>query len=224
MGSEGGFTMAEDVSSKIHEHFSTFPRRTYPKGQILVFADESPEHIYYLVKGKVREYGISYRGDEVIVNIFKPPAFFPMSWAINKTTNDFFFKTEEETELHVVPAGIAVQFLQDNPDVMFDLLSRLYRGVDGLLGRLIHLMSGTAKSRLLYELIIESRRFGEGDGKKESTLSISELDLAARSGLSRETVSREMQKLKDQKLVSLAGKKLYLKDVAALEQMLGNEI
>lgn len=215
--------MASSVNDKIHEYFSKYPQRSYPKGQILVFADESPEHIYYIQSGKVRKYGITYRGDEVIVNIFKPPAFFPMSWALNRTPNKYFYKTEAETVVHIVPADEALQFLKDNPDVTLDLLSRIYRGMDGLLGRIVHLMSGTAKSRLIYELIIEARRFGKQQKDGSYLLNVSELDLAARAGMSRETVSREMRKLKELKLISLDSQKMIVKDLAGLEKALGAE-
>ncbi len=89
--------MTSAVSSKIDQFFRTYPQRSYPKGQILVFAGEEPEHVFYITKGRVRQYDVSYRGEEVIVNVFKPPAFFPMSWAINKTPNKYFFKTETDT-------------------------------------------------------------------------------------------------------------------------------
>lgn len=212
------------VADKIELAFSKYPKRTYPKGQILVFADENPDHIFYIVEGRVRKYDVSYRGDEVIVNIFKPPAFFPMSWAINKSPNKYFYKTETKTELHIVPTDVALEFVKSNPDVMLDLLSRIYRGMDGLLGRVVHLMSGTAKSRLIYELIMECRRFGEQDKSGNYTLTSNEVDLAARSGLSRETISREMQKLKDLGIVSIKGKVIEVKDLPALEDMLGGEI
>jgi len=216
--------MPSDVAEKIEQHFSKYPRRSYPKGQILVFADESPEHIFYIVSGKVRKYDVSYRGDEVVVNIFKPPAFFPMSWAINHTPNRYFYKTEEPTELHVVPVNDALEFVKSNPDVMFDLLSRIYKGMDGLLGRMVRLMSGTAKSRLLYELIIECRRFGQKQGNESYALTTSEVDIAARSGLSRETVSREMRKISDQGLVKVQHNGIVVNDLAALEKILGSEI
>lgn len=212
------------VPQKIADHFSKFPKRAYPKGQILVFADESPEHVYYLIKGKVRQYDVSYRGDEIIVNIFKEGAFFPMSWAINGTDNKYFYKTETDTELRVVPSREAVEFVKANPDVLFDLLSRVYRGMDGLLGRIVHLMSGTALSRLVYELIIESRRFGKQDKDGKYLLNISEVDLAARSGLSRETVSREMRKIKDQGLVTISDRRICVTDISALEEKLGSTI
>jgi CRP-like cAMP-binding protein len=212
------------VTEKIDAYFSKYPKRNYPKGQILVFADESPEHVYYIVSGQVRQYDVSYRGDEVIVNIFKPPAFFPMSWAINRNNNHFFYKTENATEVHVVPVDDALQFIKDNPDVMLDLLSRIYRGVDGLLGRIVHLMSGTAQSRLIYELIIEARRFGDEGQKGSIILSSSELDLAARAGMSRETISREMHKLKKAGLVDVSSKGIEIKDMAGLQQKLGHEL
>ena len=216
--------MEPDIAKKIHHYFSQYPKRSYPKGQILVFADESPEHIFYIVSGRVRKYDVSYRGDEVIVNIFKPPAFFPVSWAINRTPNHYFYKTETLTELHIVPTEAALEFIQSNPDVMLDLLGRVYRDMDGMLGRIVHLMSGTAKSRLIYELIIECRRFGEKNNDGSYTLNTSEVDLAARTGLSRETVSREVQKLKEQGLVTVTGKILAVQKVAALEKILGTEI
>ncbi len=217
--------MATEIEQKIADHFSKYPKRSYPKGQILVFADEDPEHIFYIIKGKVRQYDVSYRGDEVIVNIFMPPAFFPMSWAINKTKNKYFFKTEADTELHIVPPEDALEFVKSNPDVLLDLLSRLYRGVDGLMGRMVHLMSGTANSRLIYELIIESRRLKKADGAQDSyTLSTNEGGFAARSGLSRETISREMHKLKTEGLVKVTPRGIVVKDLTKLEHKLGAEL
>ncbi|HSW37537.1 MAG TPA: hypothetical protein VLG37_04195 [Candidatus Saccharimonadales bacterium] len=47
--------MNPDVANKVDQYFSKYPYRSYPRGQILVFADENPEHIFYLVKGKVRK-------------------------------------------------------------------------------------------------------------------------------------------------------------------------
>jgi CRP/FNR family cyclic AMP-dependent transcriptional regulator len=216
--------MIATVPEKIFSTFGAYPKRSYPKGQILVFADENPEHIYYIIRGKVRQYDVSYRGDEVIVNVFKSPAFFPMAWAINRSPNRFFYKTEEETEVHVVPVDVALQFIKDNPDVLLDLVSRIYHGVDGLLGRVVHLMSGTAKSRLMYEIIIECRRFGEEKTDGEYMLSVNESDIAARTGLARETISREMQKLKDKGWISIKQDEISVTDIAGLEKALGTEI
>ncbi len=212
-----------EMADKIDEFFSRFPERTYPKGQILIFADENPEYIFYITSGKVIAYDISYRGDEVITNIFKQPAFFPMAWAINRTPNRYFYKTDAATTLRIAPIEETLNFLKANPDVTLDLLGRVYRGMDGILGRLVHLMSGTAKSRLLYELLIECRRFGDIKSDGSCVLTITEQAIAMRAGLSRETVSREMRKIKDAGLVSLDKNSLTIHNVAAIESDLGHD-
>ncbi len=215
--------MPSEIANKVHEHFSQYPRREYSKGHILVFADENPDHIFYIVEGRVRKYDVSYRGDEVIINVFQPPAFFPMSWAINHTPNKFFYKAETKVVLHAVPTSAALEFITQNPDVALDLLGRLYKGLEGIYGRLVHLMSGTARSRLLYELIIECRRFGKKTNGSY-ILNINEVDLAARAGLSRETVSREMKKIKDAGWATISKANIVIKNVELLETALGGEV
>ena len=216
--------MTTDISDKIDEYFSKYPKRSYPKNQIIIFGGENPDYIFYIAHGKVRKYDISYRGDEVVVNLFKSPAFFPMSWAINKSDNKYFYKTETDAVLHAVPVEDALQFLKDNPDVMLDLLSRLYKGMNGMLGRMVHLMSGTATSRLVYEIIIECRRFGKERSKGCYLLETTEGDLAARSGLSRETISREMKRLKENKYIRIDKHGILINDLSSLEKTLGSEI
>ena len=93
-----------------------------------------------------------------------------------------------------------------------------------LLGRIIHLMAASAKSRILYELILECRRFGEARPDGGCYVALRETDLAARAGLSRETVSREVRKLKAEDLISGSRNGMIIKDLAAIERILGSEV
>jgi CRP/FNR family transcriptional regulator, cyclic AMP receptor protein len=217
--------MNDEVATKVEGFFSQYRLRQYAKGQILIMNGDGGQHIHYLVKGKVKQYDVTYRGDEVILNNFKPPAFFPMSLAINKVDNPYIYQADSAIETRIAPADEVVQFIKANPDVMFDLLSRLYRGVDGMLGRMVHLMGSSAKSRLMYELLLEARRFGSSPDEAEGcSIDITEKDLGARAGLSRETVSREAHKLKADGLIEIRSKDILIKDVAALAKKLGSEI
>lgn len=213
--------MTNDVRQKVSDFFTGFPLRSYPKGQILIYSGDLPDSVFYLVSGKVKQYDISYRGDEIILNVFKTPAFFPMSLAINQTTNSYFYETETAVELHKAPIDATLAFLQANGDVTYDLLSRLYLGIDGLLGRMAHLMTSSAKSRLLYELILESRRFGEQQPDGSYVISINERELGARAGLTRETVNREVKKLKQETLLEVRSADMRVPSLVSLEQKLG---
>jgi len=215
--------MSDEVTVKIDRFFSRYQLRHYAKGQILLVGGEDTEKVFNLVKGRVKQYDVSYRGDEVILNVFKPPAFFPMSIAINHTPNPYVYEADTDVDIRQAPSVEVIDFMKANPDVMFDLLGRVYRGMDGLLGRMSLLMSSSAKSRLMYELILEARRFGISQTDGGFMLNINEIDLGARAGLSRETVNREMHKLKQDGLIEVRAKSIVIKDVGLLEQKLGME-
>ncbi len=216
--------MTEGVTSTIEEFFSTFRLRKFEKGQVLILNGDEATYVYYLSKGNVKQYDVTYRGDEIILNIYKPPAFFPMSLAINKGTNPFIYEAETDVELRQAPADEVVEFIKTNPDVLFDLLSRVYRGLDGLLGRMVRLMASSAQDRLVYELVVEARRFGSLNPDGSCLLGINEKDLGARAGLSRETISREIHKLKEEGLIIMRSKGIVIKNLAALEKRLEKAI
>lgn len=216
--------MTEDVSKKIESYFTQYRLRHYEKGQILILNGDDTNYIYYLVSGKVKVYDVTYRGDEIILNVFKTPAFFPISLALNKKSNPYIYEAETAIEVRQAPAGEVLEFLNKNPDVVLDLLGRLYTGMDGLLGRMVALMSGSAKSRLMYELILEARRFGKLRENGSYILDINEKDLGARAGLSRETVSREIGKLKDSGLIGLEAKQIVITNISILQEKLGQEV
>lgn len=212
--------MKQDVSQAIDNFFGQFRLRRYQKGQILLLSGDEAAYVYHLVNGRVKQYDVSYRGDEVIINVFKPPAFFPMSLVINKKPNLYIYEAETDVELHQAPAEEVLAFLRANPAVTFDLLSRVYSGVDGLLERLAHLMKSTAHDRLMFEILVHLKRFGQKNPDGSISLHLTESELGARSGLSRETVSREMRKLEKSGMVKLKAGTLTVPDPVALEQAL----
>lgn len=211
--------MDTTILTKIREFFTQHKYQEYKKGEILIRADDDPSGIFFLKSGKVKEYAISKNGEELVVNTFKPEAFFPMSWAVNNTKNQYFFEALEDIKVYRAKKEDAIKFLKDNPDVLYDLLCRVYKGTDGLLVKMTNLMSGSAYTRLITELLIQAKRFGIQ--KKDCTqLKISEKELAAQCGLTRETVSREVKILKEKKLIRYTPNMLLLYDLKKLEDEL----
>lgn len=187
-------------------------------------AGEDPDGVMHLQEGEVRQYDISKRGDEIVVNVYKPPAFFPMSWALNKTPNDYFFETASNVALRRAPAGAVVAFLEAAPDVTLDLLKRVYRGTDGLLRRQAHSLGGSATSRLVFELVLQTKRFGRQVKNGSFLLPLREAEIAARAGLSRETVSRSIKSLKTDGLLEVAQDGIIIRDIERLEATLGDDL
>jgi CRP/FNR family transcriptional regulator len=208
--------MEDVIAKKIDEFFLKYKFRLYKKGEILIRADDDPSGILYLKEGIVKKYAISKKGDELVVNIFKPISFFPMSWAINNSPNAYFYEAMTELKIWKAPRDEVNAFIKDNPDVMYDLLSRVYRGTEGMLTRITYLMAGNAYSRLITELLIHAKRFGYKDGVSIE-VKVTEKDIAAQSGMTRETVSREIKNLKNKGLISFKKNVLHIQDIHLLE-------
>lgn len=193
--------MNQHITDKLVEYFSQCKPQKYPKGKLITLANQEPAGISLLVSGLVEQYDITPEGNKLTVNVYKPPAFFPMSWAINKTPNTYFFGALTDVTLKQADPDQTVAFLKANPDVMFDLLSRVYKGTDALLRRLMVAASGIASSRLILELLLEAYRFGKENNDGMVLVQVRQSVLASRSGLARETVSRELHKLEQENLI-----------------------
>jgi CRP-like cAMP-binding protein len=206
------------------DFFGAYPLRTFEKGETMLQAEETLPGVFYIVEGRVSQYDITPNGNEVVVNVFKPGAFFPASSAMNNTPNHYFFEASTKTVTRVAPAAEVVQFLKDNPDILFDLLSRVYRGVDGVLRRMAHLMGGDSKSRLLFELLNAATRFGEQRSDGSVFINLKEGDIARHSGLARETVNRTIQDFKASGLVGVTRAGITVRSIEELEAVLGVEL
>lgn len=207
------------IQQKVDGFFKAYPPKAYAAQEILIFADENPTVVYYLLKGKVGQYDVTSKGQQLMVNIFKPPAFFPMSDAINQRPNQYLYEVLEPARVHVAPAVDVVAWLRREPVVLFDLLSRVYKGSDGLLRQKALLMGGNALSVIAFQLLVSCLRFGEKDSRGGYTLVLKESELAARTGLARETVSRNLQILKKQRLIQTKPGVVYIPDVRQLQDM-----
>jgi CRP-like cAMP-binding protein len=216
--------MTVSVVQKVRTFFAAYPLHTFEKRELILRPDEPLSAVFYIVEGLVSQYDITRNGNEVVVNVFKPGAFFPMSTALNNTPNAYFFEASTPLKVHVATPAAVVQFLNDNPDVAMDLLSRVYRGVDGVLRRMTHLMGGSAKHRLLFELLNTTYRFGETQPDGSIFVPVKEGDIGRLSGLARETVNRNMQALKMAGLVIVKHHGMIITDIKRLEQVLGSNI
>jgi CRP-like cAMP-binding protein len=210
--------MNSDIGKKVSDFFDPYTTHTFDKGQILIYGGDDPSGITYLIKGEVRQYDIAPNGEELVVNVYKPGAFFPMYWAINKTPNNYFFETASKVEIKQAPIEETIAFVKNNPDVMFDLLRRVYSGLEGVLQRMTHLMGGSAYRRVVFELVNACKRFGKQQKNGSYIIDIAENELARRAGLTRETFNRELRKLKNKNLINIGSSGVAIKDLEDLER------
>lgn len=200
--------------------FSTFPRYEFKKGDSILRPDDTPQRVYFLEAGVVKMYAISQKGDEVILNTYKSGSFFPMAWAITNTPNKYYHDALSDVTVFGAPREKVVEFLKSEPQVMYDLLARIYTGLDGFYEKMSRIMSGSAYSCVITEILIRAKRFGQENTDQNITVSLTEKDIAFSAGLTRETVSREMRVLKQKGLVQYEKNILTISHLSSLEKEL----
>lgn len=210
--------MNNEIEKKVLNFFSAYKKIQLGSKEVLIASDESQTNIYYLISGHVREYTISPHGQELTLHIFNPNSFFPMTWCLANIPNRYSFESQTAVEVYQASKEDVLRFLQKEPDVLEDLTKRLLLGTDKLLLRLEQLALNRAQTRLVSIIIFLARHFGEKTDKGILlNASFTHADLGALAALTRETVSREWEKLQEENLVKLQGDHILILDLASLE-------
>ncbi len=205
------------VQQKTNRFFKRYLSKSFSQGSIIITPEKLPDGAYFLTEGLVRVYAISKDGLELTLNIFKPFSFFPMQWVINGVQDRYYYEALTPVVVSCAPRQDFEKFIKNEHDVAYDLLQRIYRGLQGYMMKMESLLSGSAYLRTLTIIHIHALRFGTTKNT-EISLNLSHTQIAKEAGLSRETVTREIKKLVHKGLISYKGKILLVADTTKLEK------
>lgn len=211
--------MNSSVKHKLERFFQKYTPLSFKKSDVLLRSGDIPAGIFYLKKGLVRQYVLSKRGEILVIHIFRPGTYFLMMWAINNTPNTYYFDALTPVEVYRAPLSDVREFIKSEPELLFDLTSRLLQGLDGLLKRFEYLVLDPAYAKVASLLSYFAKTFGEknGDGI-EIKLPITHKEIASWIGTTRETASLQIEDLKRKGLIANKGRTLVIKDLPKLDQ------
>lgn len=209
--------MQPEIQKLLQSFFIKYKLGSFAKGEI-IFKPYQSRRIFLLTQGVVRMF--AHRGSsELTLNIYKPYAIFPMSLALNNQKDRYGYAALTNAEGYFAPKKEFTGFLNKNPQIALDLLARIYRGLDGFFMRLEALLSGDAYIRILTQLIIYARRFGQDqEGRMIFDWHLTHQELSSQTGLARETVTKMIKILQSKHLIGYLGKKIFIYDLAKLEE------
>lgn len=176
------------MNSSTRLFFKDYKMMLKEKGTVLLKPGGRIDTIYFVAKGLVRQYAVTPSGEEITVHIYRPGSFFPIVLVLAGVPNRFYFTAVSDVEVRAAPTIEVLAFLKDSPEALFDLTTRLAKAIDGLATRIEHGLPLRAHDRVRRLLAYWTKKFGD---KR-----LTHKEIASWLGLSRETVSREMKKLK----------------------------
>jgi len=192
----------------------------FKKNQLIFWPDMQPPGVFYVKSGFIRQYLVSESGKELTVNILKPGTYFPMVWALNNTSNIYFYECLTQTILFKAPREKVVKQLEDNPDLLYDLTKRILSGLDGITKMMETLLTGNAYRQIAYVVLVLAKRFGKLINKKEVRIDVplTHRLIGTLAGLSRESTSLELRKLTKKKIIAKKNGFMLIKNMEKLEK------
>jgi CRP-like cAMP-binding protein len=207
---------------------SKLPTRKFNKGQLLLFQGEVPRFGYILKKGIVKEYDINKQGNEQITWLVDKFEVFPFPWLMNSIpTVLYYYETVTDCEVYILRKEEYYQLLTTNKEYLYHELQRQAIKENEQTRRLSAVLNFKAENKLVntFHYLIES--YGEIVSKKVIKLDISltHQDLADLTGLTRETVSKEIGSLKKKGVISqLKNRTEYAFDLGKLNELLSTPL
>ena len=208
--------MDPKIQKLLYSFFKKFEQNAFSKEETIL--NPADKKIFFLTNGAVKMFSTSREKDEITINIYKAYSLFPMP-LIFDLENKYTFGSLTEAEGYFAPKKDFKMFLDTNPDVLFDLVKRIYQGFDGFFTQLEALLLGDAYLRVIAALTIYARRFGKTDQNKIIfDWSMTHRQIASQTGLARESVTREIKKLQGKGIIGYSGKQIFIYDLGKLEE------
>lgn len=211
--------MSHSPQSKVELFFSQYQPQSVAKNQILISPEDEIASVYFLKEGLVRMYSISSEGEEATLHVFRAGSFFPIMLFLSNRPNKYYFEAMEETSAVKASAKEVTEFIKTNPDVLFDLAIRFADAITGLMLRVEQLVSQKSYQKVASLLLYLAHAFGK---KQERDISIelrfSHDQMGAWVGVTRETVSRQMERLEKEGIISQKNHKIIIKNIVELQK------
>jgi CRP-like cAMP-binding protein len=173
---------------------------------------------YFVKSGFVRVYAICKNGQEVTVFILKPHSLLPLFFAPNRLKSRFYAETLTGVEAYQIPRKEMVNLATENPEIVSEVMDSLTVTFRDALGRIEYLASGNAYTKVVSVLLSLAAESSRKTNEATLDLPATHRIIASLTGLTRETVTLQMLRLKKRGLIAGKGRHLVIKDLAHLRE------
>jgi CRP/FNR family transcriptional regulator len=192
------------------------PLRRYPKGETIIYPNETGVYLYVIKSGVVTMETISAAGDRKVLYLFGRTSLFPMvSFTEKAVTSSWQYTTITDTELYVVPYDTFMQTLQQSTEgftVYNTMLRIMLTEVHELLVRISDYSKSDSNEKLISMLVFiltHHTKKTAGDWRPVEFF-VTHQFLAEMTGLARETVTILLKEFTKDKLIRYRDKNIEL--------------
>lgn len=195
--------------------------RSVKKNQTVLYQGEVPSSTFIIKSGLIRALNINSAGEERTVALFSTGDYFPVGTAYEKVPVAlFYYETMQDSELELLSPNEFNEYQKNNKD-QIEHLANLF------ISSLLHINAlgqTSARNKVACVLQYLSLRFGTeltGHSFKKISVQLTQHDIAKLCGLTRETTTVELNKLRSDNIIDVK-KKFYTVHTKSLTKILEN--
>jgi len=192
-------------------------RRTVAKGQTILWQGEAPAFVANILSGTVKLSATTADGREQILGVVGPGGFIGR---IDDRTSAFAAVALNPVEICLFPREAFATMAENHPEVSAAMLDRALADLDRARGWLLMIGRGTAMERVA-ALIVD---FAGDSSAARHAFPLSRGQMADLAGLTIETVSRQIGKLKASGIIALPSRDSFeIRDADTLRAIAGEQ-
>lgn len=213
------------IPAEFSKFLLKYPSRKLKKGWPILYQGEIPRSSYVIKKGIIKVYDISTNGEEKVVTFDSIGGLLPSSWIFQKApVSLYYYDAFTDCEVYAVPRQALYDKIYSDKEILeyaFDKYVSMYATATMHIFALEQTKSSEKLLRILQYL---SMRFGSEikPGVRRIDLKLTHLELANMIGMTRETTSVELGKLRKEKVIRYANQH-YTLDIHKLQQIVGGD-
>lgn len=193
----------------------------YRKGEFIIRPGEAPSSVFYIEAGLVRAYDISKYGEENLLIIRQADEIFPLIWAITGKERSIIYQAMNDVTVWRISRPDYLKELRNNTTLLpplLDMVTEMYRLHSE---RIITLEYRTVRERVASFLLGAADRFGrQADHGIIIDVPLRHQDIASSVNASRETTSRELNRLEREGHISTSPMSITITDIDRLKKIL----
>lgn len=232
MDNNGG--VDEDPSSILEEFLGRLParavaeferlgvRRRFPAGSTLFIEGDHAHEVFVLLAGAVKVTVGSVEGREIILDVFEPGVFLGELSVIDGGLRSATVTALSPVEVLTIAAGRFNEFLDRYPLALRLLLIEVIGRLRARVRHQLEFGAGDALGRVCARLAELADRYGQPEAPDGTTVLIrspvTQADLAAWTGLSREAVVKALRALRGLGWVDNRGRAIVIRDPERVRQ------
>ncbi|WP_163328870.1 Crp/Fnr family transcriptional regulator [Desulfurobacterium thermolithotrophum] len=186
--------------------------KKYTKGKIIFNPSQKAEGFYILLKGKVKIYKTK-KGKEQILRIFSSPVFFGEAAGFTGENFPVWAETLEDSEILFISRKQFLELMREDPEIAIKLLTIMSKRLIYLTNLIESLSLKDALSKVSFYILKKVEETNDNEIEFRTNI------VAMQLGLTKETVSRVLSKLKLMEVIKKDGNKVKVLNKKALSEL-----